>query len=116
MTGIVDADAEGALDFLMHWAPGGPWVLSAIEPDGPIQTLTFHHRQAAKNWIERWQGKRNIYFSVNTPKSDLENPKPTSANSMRFKSIWILPMALTLNKLRRLSSCPASKTIGLPHR
>jgi len=64
-------DTDAALDFLKHWQPGGPWVLSAIEPDGPIQTRTFHDFFSAKRWIERWQGKRNLYFSVNTPKSDL---------------------------------------------
>jgi hypothetical protein len=79
MTGIVDPDTDGPVDFLEHWAPGGPWVLSAIEPDGPIETRTFRDRQATKAWIETWQGKRNIYFSVNTPKSDLKK-KATKAD------------------------------------
>jgi hypothetical protein len=79
MTGIVNPDTDGAVDFLEHWARGGPWVLSAIEPDGPIETRTFRDRQATKKWIETWQGKRNIYFSVNTPKLDLKK-KATKAD------------------------------------
>jgi hypothetical protein len=30
------SDSRAAINFLEHWTPGGPWVLSAIEPDGPI--------------------------------------------------------------------------------
>jgi len=76
---MTDPDTRTALDFLEHWAPGGPWVLSAIEPDGPIQTRTFRDRRTAQKWIDGWQGKRNIYFSVNVPKSDLTK-KATKAD------------------------------------
>jgi hypothetical protein len=88
MTGIVNPDTDGAVDFLEHWAPGGPWVLSAIEPDGPIETRTFGDRRATKKWIETWQDKRNIYFSVNIPKLDLKK-KATEADTGALNALHV---------------------------
>jgi hypothetical protein len=42
-----------------------------LEPDGPVQIRTFHDPKAARQWINSWQGKRNLYFQVNSPRSDL---------------------------------------------
>jgi hypothetical protein len=88
MTGMFNPDTDGAVDFLEHWAPGGPWVLTAIEPDGPIETRTFRNRQATKKWIETWQGKRNIHFSVNTPKLDLKK-KATKADIVAVNALHV---------------------------
>ena len=68
---MISTDTPAALDFLGHWMPGGPWMLTAIEPDGKraIETRTFADADVAYSWIDKWQGKRNIYFSVNRPKS-----------------------------------------------
>jgi hypothetical protein len=63
-------DVPSAIEFLRLWAPKGMWVLSAIDPDSKdIQTQTFRVEQEleARAWIDWWQGKRNIYFSVNQP-------------------------------------------------
>jgi len=36
------SDFDVAVDFLQRWMPGGPWVLTAINPrDRGIQTLAF---------------------------------------------------------------------------
>jgi hypothetical protein len=69
----VTPDTDAALNFLAGWNSGGPWTLSAIDPQrkGGIETRTFHAYDAAQNWIDRWQNRRNLYFSVNTPKGDL---------------------------------------------
>ena len=32
--GLPGGDTAAALDFLQQWCPGGPWVLSAISPEG----------------------------------------------------------------------------------
>jgi len=68
-------DTPAALDFLHHWEPTGPWLLTAIIPDGSIETRTFHGDQESQAfaWIDLCQGKRNLYFSVNQPKCDLES-------------------------------------------
>jgi hypothetical protein len=64
MTGNLDPDTDSAVDFLARWAPGRRFFPSAIEPGGLIESRTFRDRQAAKEWIDGWQGKRNIYLSV----------------------------------------------------
>ncbi len=64
---------DDAEEFLEHWRPGGPWVLTSIVPDGgKTTTRTFHasERLAMRDWIEERQGRENIYFSVN----DLSRP------------------------------------------
>jgi hypothetical protein len=66
-------DTAAAIEFLHHWEPGGPWVLTAIVPDGPTETVTFHpgEEPELRRWIDRHQGKQNIYFSVNRVKHDV---------------------------------------------
>jgi hypothetical protein len=81
-------DSRMAINFLGHWTPGGPWMLSAIEPDGPIQTRTFHDLEAAQAWIEGWQGKRNLYFSVNAAKSELTK-KATKADIAALNALHV---------------------------
>src|SRR5690606_33173555 len=58
---------KDAIDFLRKWCPEGPWVLTAIVPDGKTETVTFSPDKWAKAaaWIESHQGKRNLYFHVN---------------------------------------------------
>ncbi len=63
-----EPDTPAAVEFLQHWATEGPWVLTAISPDGPgIETDTFdaHSVKKLAGWIERWNGDRNLYFHVN---------------------------------------------------
>jgi hypothetical protein len=69
---MITHDTPAAIDFLRHWMPNGHWTLSAIEPDTrKIETQTFSDAGAAGQWIDQWQGRRNLYFSVNRPKSSL---------------------------------------------
>ncbi len=62
-----------AIDFLRAMARCGYWLLSAIDPmkTGVIETKTFTEETsgAATAWINLWQGKRNIYFSANQPRT-----------------------------------------------
>lgn len=63
-------DTKQSIDFLQHWAPDGPWVLTSIRPDaGKTQTETFTGKDidALTKWIEERQGIQNIYFAVNPP-------------------------------------------------
>jgi hypothetical protein len=48
-------------------------VLTAIVSDGPTETVTFHpgEEPELRRWIDRHQGKRNIYFSVNRVTHDV---------------------------------------------
>ena len=61
-----DADpCDEAVDFLEQLRPGGPWVLSAIVPDGPIDTITALAPSDVRAFVVRYDGKRNLYFGVN---------------------------------------------------
>src|SRR5262249_29045069 len=74
--------AVSAVAFLQQWEPQGPWVLTAIVPDGKqIETRTFSPNDllAPTRWIEGWQGKGNLYFSVNRPRCPL-GKKATKAD------------------------------------
>ena len=57
-------DPEASIAFLGLLRPGGPWVLTAITPDGPATTETFFKVEAASRWIERENASRNIYVMV----------------------------------------------------
>lgn len=57
--------SETAVDFLKKLRPCGPWVLTAIEPDGKIETITARNADAAFGFIRANEGKRNLYYSVN---------------------------------------------------
>ncbi|HEV2546258.1 MAG TPA: phage/plasmid primase, P4 family [Stellaceae bacterium] len=63
----VIADTAAAVDFLRRFAPDGPWTLTAIIPNGYTETRTFalDAEKECAAWIDRHQGERNIYFSVN---------------------------------------------------
>ncbi len=67
MASVVLADTPASIEFLRRWAPDGPWVLTAIVPDGKTDTTTFDSSAIAEaaKWIEERQGKLNIYFHVN---------------------------------------------------
>jgi hypothetical protein len=68
-------DNAAALDFLKKVYPEGPWVLTAIRTDRKaIETKTFRpsSETLCLNWLQKYNGDRNIYWSVNPPLRDLE--------------------------------------------
>jgi Family of unknown function (DUF5906)/RepB DNA-primase from phage plasmid len=68
------SDTGASLDFLEHWCPGGPWVLTSIVPDGRTTTETFTAQSLRQmhDWIDRRQGVQNIYFTVNRTSNAME--------------------------------------------
>lgn len=61
-------DNTAATAFLEKAYPDGPWCLTAIQVDRKaIETRTFASADKADAlvWLERFNGKRNIYFHVN---------------------------------------------------
>jgi hypothetical protein len=56
------------VDFLKQLRPAGPWVLTAIVPDGPTTTITALDAKAVDAFVAKYNGKRNIYYSVNPTK------------------------------------------------
>jgi hypothetical protein len=54
-----------AVEFLEKSRPGGPWVLTAIVPDGPTKTITARTADEVRNFVRAHNGKNNLYYSVN---------------------------------------------------
>lgn len=66
----MEAGTDAAIAFLEQLYPEGLWSLTSIQPDKKgIETRTFSAQSAdaTRAWIEKFNGKRNIYFSVNQP-------------------------------------------------
>lgn len=62
----MNGKTEKAVDFLKKFYPNGPWVVTSISPDKKgINTSTFEDVKSLTEWIDRFNGNRNIYFSVN---------------------------------------------------
>jgi len=71
-TSSLSPDYKKTLQFLEAWEPSGPWVLTAIHPDGEedIVTNTFFPDDGTKPlwwFLEKYGVDRNLYFMVNTP-------------------------------------------------
>lgn len=63
----IKTNTKATIDFLKKWSATGPWVLTAIIPDGKTETKSFTPEgwQKAAEWIKGYQGNRNLYFHVN---------------------------------------------------
>ena len=75
---------DDTLRFLRAMRHDGRCVVSAIAPDGGgIETRTFEldPPERLRAWLERWNGKRNLYWTPNTVKADADpNNKPSEAD------------------------------------
>jgi len=79
--------AQGAADFLTQLRPGGPWVLVAIDPDTEknIITITAQQQADVNSFVQRWNGKRNLYYSVNPVRQALDKkPKKTDIAAIEY--------------------------------
>ena len=58
---------DNIVDFLEWYRPGGPWVISAIVPDGKIATETFtpDRIDVMRDWLGPRLESENIHFHVN---------------------------------------------------
>ena len=54
-----------AIEFLEMLRPGGPWLLTAIIPDGTTDTITAQTADEARAFVATYYGQRNLYYSVN---------------------------------------------------
>ena len=63
--GPVSCIASLPLAFLEKLRPGGPWVLTAIVPDGATTTITARTPDEVEAFVRKHDGKRNLYYSVN---------------------------------------------------
>lgn len=66
----MNGNSEKSIEFLKRFYPKGPWLLTAISTDRKgIDTQFFGPNTEAKclEYLQRHNGKRNIYFTVNKP-------------------------------------------------
>lgn len=89
MTTELKHDTAAAIDFLRRWSPADDWVLTAIIPDGKTETRTFKPSEAdaAADWIEGHQGKRNLYFTPNRVRRPM-SVKPSKPDIAAFRALW----------------------------
>jgi hypothetical protein len=62
---------QTAIKFLQQLRPDGPWVLTAIIPDGKTNTITAHNETEVHEFVEANDGKRNLYYSVNPTRGEM---------------------------------------------
>ena len=76
-TEISELDAYFAVDSLKSFDPAGRRNLVAIVPDGKVVGRTFPPGswEKIREFVETWNGERNIYFSVNKPRPDAPDKK-----------------------------------------
>lgn len=59
-------DVSVSVEFLQQLRLGGPWTLTAIDPNTEdITTDTVRTTQEVEAFIRKYDGKRNIYYAVN---------------------------------------------------
>ena len=74
-------------DFLAQLRPGGPWLLVAIDPDGGdnIEAITAQQQADVSSFVQRWNGKRNLYYMVNPTRQALDKkPKKTDIAAIEY--------------------------------
>jgi hypothetical protein len=89
--------------FLEKLHPGGPWVLTAIVPDGKPTTTTAKSPREAQTFIFTHNGQRNIYFSVNPTRT------PTSEKAAKTDIAAIEYIFADLDPAETESSAEAKK-------
>jgi putative DNA primase/helicase len=71
--------SKAAPQFLQKLRPGGPWVLTAIIPDGRTTTITAKTEDEVRAFVCEHDGARNIYFSVNPTRQEMRK-KPAKGD------------------------------------
>jgi len=87
-------ESQRSIDFLKKFYPKGPWLLTSIQTDRKaIDTKPFGPKseQECFNWLEKYNGERNIYFTVNQPNlSFLKSPNVKKPNKEdMFEAHWL---------------------------
>jgi predicted P-loop ATPase len=61
-----NGDVKSTVKFLEKLRPDGPWILTAIHPDKEwIDTITAKNVDEVRAFVQKFDGKRNLYYSVN---------------------------------------------------
>src|SRR6516225_7498191 len=83
-----------SINFLKQLRSNGPWVLTAITPDGPTITVTVWTGPEVNSFLCEHDGKRNIYYSVNpTKKAVTSKAKKTDIAAIEYPLADLDPAA-----------------------
>src|SRR5262249_13994561 len=63
------AEFSESISFLEQLRPNGPWVLTAIVPDGRTITLSAQTTGEINAFVHEHNGKLNLYYAVNPLKN-----------------------------------------------
>ena len=82
-----------AVDFLLALRRTGPWLLTAIVPDGPTTTETATSPQEVDRFVAKYDGRQNLYYSVNpTKRSMRKKPAKTDILHAEYAHVDIDPV------------------------
>jgi hypothetical protein len=81
---------DNAVVFLKLLRPKGPWLLSAIIPDGEIETRTLTTVDEVRNFVATHNGVRNLYYAINPTRTPLNK----KASKTDIAAIEYLPSDL----------------------
>jgi hypothetical protein len=74
-----------AIRFLQKLRYHGPWVLSAIVPDDTITTFTAKTPEEVREFVKKYNGKRNLYYTVNLVRRAMDSkPKKTDIAAVEY--------------------------------
>jgi AAA domain len=77
-----------AIEFLRRLRPDGKWQLSAIIPDGGgISTITAQTENEAAAFIDRHNGRRNLYYGVNPLRTAMAK-KASKEDIVAAEYVW----------------------------
>lgn len=82
---------DEAMKFLRKWRMDGPWVLTAISSsnDGiATKTFTIESLEEMQAWIENYNGKRNLYFTINEVSGNFDS-KPSRLDVVTISVLQI---------------------------
>src|SRR5262249_32076151 len=70
-TGQTGPGLTVAGEFLEKLRPGGPWLPTAIVPDGKATTIIAHTAAEVDDFVGKHNGKAGLYYSVNLTRTPL---------------------------------------------
>ena len=88
---VSDFEAECAVAFLLNFDPTGWHNLVAIHPEkGTVAGRTFAPGLSGEmaDWIGRYNGTHNLYFTVNEPRPDAPDNKLKKADIGAVRAIY----------------------------
>jgi hypothetical protein len=84
-----------AINFLRQLRPSGPWLITAIVPDGEAWTRTFHDLEQARRFIAaRNRAGENVYYTINCVRGEPQSkPKKADFTTVAFLHVDADPKA-----------------------